>query len=57
MFFTVRQKSLLRAYTESRILNGQDIDIDFTLREDGNLVQHEVKEVGEEVISYCLTSN
>jgi len=52
--FTVRQKSLLRAYTESRVMNGHDIDIDFSLLENGLAVEHEVKEEGEEKISYVL---
>lgn len=52
--FTVRQRSLFRAFTESRVLNGQDIDIDFTLKEDGILIDHEVKEEGEEKFTYIL---
>ena len=54
MQFSVRTRSLFRAYTESRVLNGHDLDIDFMLIEDGVPVEHEVKEEGEEKITYIL---
>jgi len=50
--FTVRRRSLFRAYTEPR--KGNDVDIDFGLTENGTPVPHVIKEFDEEKITFVL---
>lgn len=52
MTFTVRSKSIFRAYTEPN-----RVDIDFALKAGNIPVPHEVFETGAEKLSYVLSPN
>lgn len=49
MTFTVRTRSLFRAYTEPN-----RVDIDFALKEGDTPVHHDVYETGAEKLTYIL---